>query len=105
MTGYREKALNAYGEMCQQCGAEEHIEVHHIDRDRQNNALENLEVLCRSCHGDRHSKLTGERVDVSVPMSDTLDSAIESLLEYNDSKAEYIRESCRARLESSTTQE
>jgi hypothetical protein len=28
--------------------------VHHIDRNRENNSLENLEVVCGSCHMKRH---------------------------------------------------
>ena len=29
-------------------------EVHHKDRDRSNNCIDNLEVLCRNCHGIEH---------------------------------------------------
>ena len=40
-------------EQCNRCGYKEHLEilqVHHIDRDRLNNTIENLEVLCPNCH-------------------------------------------------------
>ena len=30
------------------------LEVHHIDRNRENNTLENLEILCRNCHAEEH---------------------------------------------------
>jgi len=28
--------------------------VHHVDRDRDNNAPKNLKILCPSCHGREH---------------------------------------------------
>lgn len=51
---------------CESCGAAEHLHVHHKDhrgsnlpkRDR-NNSLENLQVLCRPCHGSLHGAVTG----------------------------------------------
>jgi hypothetical protein len=33
------------------------FEVHHIDGNRENNIIENLEVVCRNCHAKRHLKL------------------------------------------------
>jgi hypothetical protein len=50
---YREKAFKAKGKKCEKCGYSEHIEilqVHHKDRNRKNNELLNLEVLCPNCH-------------------------------------------------------
>lgn len=50
---YRDKALHYYGEKCSTCGFDEHVlllDVHHIDEDRNNNSLENLQVLCVMCH-------------------------------------------------------
>ena len=44
---------------CQRCGYNAHPEilgVHHMDRNRKNNSLENLEVLCPNCHSLEHSK-------------------------------------------------
>jgi hypothetical protein len=54
---YRSKALREYGEQCQRCGYNlfpEVLQAHHKDRNRQNNALENLEVLCPTCHMEEH---------------------------------------------------
>jgi 5-methylcytosine-specific restriction endonuclease McrA len=43
---------------CARCGMKKGwIEVHHLDEDCTNNALENLQWLCRSCHVRAHSKL------------------------------------------------
>ena len=44
---------------CQRCGYSESIEilgVHHIDRNRKNNKLNNLEILCPNCHSLEHGK-------------------------------------------------
>lgn len=54
---YRKKALDFYGYKCGRCGYNTNsaaIVVHHIDRNRVNNNLENLEVLCCNCHAIEH---------------------------------------------------
>lgn len=42
---------------CNRCGYDDHKEIlviHHVDRDRTNNDLNNLEVLCPNCHALEH---------------------------------------------------
>tara|TARA_R110002126_G_scaffold1738_3_gene10438 strand:+ start:8026 stop:8499 length:474 start_codon:yes stop_codon:yes gene_type:complete len=53
---YRAKALRSYGSLCGNCGESRlHVlQVHHKDGDRQNNEVDNLEVLCANCHLDTH---------------------------------------------------
>ena len=54
---YRAKALVHHGPKCKRCGYDNivHIlQVHHVDRDRRNNDVENLEVLCPNCHMEEH---------------------------------------------------
>lgn len=55
-TNYRQKAIRHYGAICQKCGFDniKAIEVHHIDKDRSNNNIENLQVLCCNCHSITH---------------------------------------------------
>lgn len=56
---YRRNALLEYGQVCNRCGFDKHegaLQVHHIDRDRNNNNLNNLEVLCANCHLIEHRK-------------------------------------------------
>lgn len=62
---YREKALSYYGEECQMCGEHDlqKLVVHHKDHNNfgndnvfSNDDIDNLEVLCRSCHGKTHSQ-------------------------------------------------
>ena len=42
---------------CQNCNSEENLDIHHIDGDWQNNKIDNLTCLCRSCHMYEHSKM------------------------------------------------
>ncbi|KQL21872.1 hypothetical protein AN957_09995 [Cytobacillus solani] len=51
---YRKKALRYYGDSCNRCGINENLQVHHKDRNRSNNELDNLEVLCYDCHSEEH---------------------------------------------------
>lgn len=54
---YRRNAIEHYGAACQNCNYNkivEVLEVHHIDRDRTNNTLTNLRVLCPTCHDETH---------------------------------------------------
>lgn len=54
---YRNLALRHYPHKCNRCGYSKClsvIEAHHKDHDRSNNQLENLELLCRNCHGEEH---------------------------------------------------
>mgnify|MGYP001561026754 CR=1 FL=1 len=51
---YRTKALRHYPAICMRCEFDKFVVVHHKDRDRTNNELENLEVLCPNCHALEH---------------------------------------------------
>jgi len=46
----RKIAIERDGHKCQECGASEALVVHHIDKDKGNNGIDNLITLCRSCH-------------------------------------------------------
>lgn len=54
---YREIAFRIYDKICSSCGYNKHpevLEVHHKDRNRENNNSSNLEVLCPTCHREEH---------------------------------------------------
>ena len=59
---YRRMKLSEVPLVCTDCGAREtiriktNLHVHHIDGDRENNKLDNLQVLCASCHKKKHLK-------------------------------------------------
>ncbi len=49
--GRREQVLMWDGYMCRICKSRDDLTVDHIDRDRKNNRMDNLQTLCRPCHG------------------------------------------------------
>lgn len=54
---YRPIALASFLHQCRSCGYDRHVEilqVHHKDRDRSNNDISNLELLCPTCHDEEH---------------------------------------------------
>ncbi len=53
---YRTVAFSNLVSECNRCGFSDirALEVHHIDRDRSNNKLNNLEILCANCHSIEH---------------------------------------------------
>ena len=69
---YREKAFRYYEKKCISCGYNKHpnvLEVHHIDRNRENNDLSNLIPLCPTCHTEvhrGHRVVDPERIELST---------------------------------------
>jgi YHS domain-containing protein len=55
-SSYRKLALEHYEAKCKYCGYDvvQVVQIHHIDGNRENNDLSNLEVVCRNCHGEIH---------------------------------------------------
>ena len=54
---YRVKAFRFKEHRCNRCGYNkllDILQVHHIDSDRSNNDLSNLEILCPNCHCEEH---------------------------------------------------
>lgn len=49
--GMKEATLHRDNHQCVKCGQKEKLTVDHIDHNRQNNKLTNLQTLCLSCHG------------------------------------------------------
>lgn len=54
--GLKLRLLQIRSPLCERCGYEksEILNVHHKDRNRQHNELENLELLCPNCHAEEH---------------------------------------------------
>lgn len=50
------RLLKLRGIKCETCGYSkvEILQVHHKDQDRNNNELENLELICPNCHFEQH---------------------------------------------------
>ena len=49
---YRKIAFGAYDQECSCCGYSytPALEIHHIDKDRSNNSVDNLTIVCANCH-------------------------------------------------------
>ena len=58
-SAYRSTAFEAHGRLCNRCNESDYdvLIVHHIDRDRDNNDANNLEVLCANCHMREHKSI------------------------------------------------
>ncbi len=62
---YREKAFRELKNECNKCSENRKfiLTVHHMDGDRTNSRLKNLEILCFNCHVTKHLRLlNGEYV-------------------------------------------
>lgn len=56
-SNYRNIAKNNLSKKCNRCSYNKYtevLEVHHIDRNRSNNDIKNLEYLCPTCHREEH---------------------------------------------------
>lgn len=54
---YRKVALRELENVCNRCGYKDVpaiLQVHHVDRNRENNSVDNLEILCPNCHAIEH---------------------------------------------------
>lgn len=63
---YSRLAFRSYLHRCAICGLEEPccLQIHHIDKDRQNAELSNLVILCANCHLKVHNnKITLEELE------------------------------------------
>lgn len=57
ITNYRNIAFRTNDKKCFVCGYDKYpeiLQVHHIDRNRNNNTIENLKILCPTCHMEDH---------------------------------------------------
>ena len=65
---YRQRAFAHYSHECFICKSEKSLHVHHIDESHQNNSIENLRILCHSCHRRIHSgSLPPEALAIALP--------------------------------------
>jgi len=46
----RSRAIKFRGDICESCGSQEHLHIHHEDMNYENNDPSNLKTLCASCH-------------------------------------------------------
>ena len=51
---YHKKIFSVKGCVCERCQSTENLLAHHKDHNRNNNELDNLEILCKKCHQKHH---------------------------------------------------
>lgn len=82
-TGYREKAKEDFDGSCDHCGDElgwDEVEVHHVDRRKDNDNGDNLARLCHECHVGCHNgndPLWKVVCSMPAPVLQLLDEAVE----------------------------
>ena len=108
MTKIRKVLIQLRGMKCEKCGVTVwfdqpiNLEIHHIDGDRTNNCLENLQLLCPNCHsytnnyGSRNYKNkeqiyhSDQEIIEALQKSSTIRQALLSL-NMSDAGANYAR--------------
>lgn len=50
--------IKSYPILCTRCNFVRARQIHHTDKDSNNNSLNNLEILCNVCHRGKHHSLT-----------------------------------------------
>jgi len=53
---YRRIAFENLPNICEVCGSLNQLRVHHKNQDRKDNDLNNLIIVCKSCHNKIHEK-------------------------------------------------
>jgi len=53
-SNYRKTAFDNLENKCNKCGFTKALIVHHKNRNRKDNSIENLEILCSNCHYIEH---------------------------------------------------
>ena len=51
---HRKEAIKLLGIKCEKCGSKANVQLHHKDRNPQNNEPKNWQRLCRKCHIEIH---------------------------------------------------
>lgn len=54
--GLKMRLIKLKGKMCERCGYHKYniLQIHHLDRNRLNNNLKNLQLICPNCHYEMH---------------------------------------------------
>ena len=86
---------------CQYCGSGDALEMHHKDRDRNNNIDHNLIILCRPCHRKFHrtdttlkKPTTGNKEKFSITMDADLFEMLNKVRKTQfKSRSQFITES------------
>ena len=67
--------VHALGGKCVTCGSTDNLELHHTDRDHKNNALQNIQLLCRKCHAKTYPKKK-PKIKVKAKINVTIEESL-----------------------------
>jgi hypothetical protein len=81
--------LDARGRKCEDCGKDHDLQIHHLDGNPANNALENLMVACYTCHKIRDRKIA-KLVAVIAETGATISEVSEAKTTERDVRIEYL---------------
>ena len=62
---YRRIAFENFPNLCEICGSTNQLRVHHKNKNRKDNNLDNLMIVCKSCHNKIHEKWKNLRLKPS----------------------------------------
>ena len=63
--------INRDGKLCQRCGTTDDLTLDHVDNDRENHAVTNIQILCRPCNTTKNNRLrAGGNQRISVGPGD-----------------------------------
>ncbi len=48
--------INQFKKECMFCGSKDYLEIHHKDKNNENNRIDNLVFVCHSCHEKVHGR-------------------------------------------------
>jgi hypothetical protein len=71
---------------CEECGFVGRVEVHHINKDRDNNSRENVRILCKGCHIKLHDVILPKREPAFEEMITNMLPVTDHRLKYNSKK-------------------
>lgn len=71
---------------CTQCSSTDRLHIHHIDKNRKNNEVTNLQVLCLACHNKIHHTYDQGR-SISFNLDDKINARFRKYLTANRSNS------------------
>lgn len=65
---WRSLAVQYLGGACQQCGSTQNLQIHHKNGNWRDENIQNLVLLCKNCHRQKHKAEFTEPIRIPKPM-------------------------------------
>lgn len=88
MTGLQNRLKKLTADQCEKCSEKGKLDIHHLDKNVQNNNIYNLKLVCKKCHSKYHK---GKFIDTKTKLCRFCEKefVIKSMTHY------YCSEGCR----------